>query len=326
MIIGLLCKIEGENMFSFKKGAKPEKSAYKLEGDMPDLINEIYEEGEFSQNGLVVLPNELSEAKERKVKKGEDFSAFNALAELLNTSVEKIKDECCLFQVRKLMSKLGQVVVRYDVSDAKIGKIIKNCLNLEVSEVLVSPAYLDACLKQTNKHKLQSQNVCAFIDFPFGESSLKGKLTDLKNTLNFGVDGATVMMPNLLLAPEKLKVFKKHVKRFGRAINRQTGVAVNATDLSEDAIKNAIKIVDKTKLSFITFVFGDTPEDQIKSKIKTIYKYKSKKEIRILGNVCSPEAVMALFKMGVDKILTPYANEIGKELVKRFKIKSVKLV
>ncbi len=325
MIIGLLCKIEGEKMFGFNKKGKPEKTAYRLEGDMPDLVNEIYEDG-YSQNGLVAVENSLSETAEKKIRKGEDFSAFNALANLLNTSVEKIKDECCLFQVRKLMSKLGQVIVRYDVSDAKIGKIIKNCLNLEVSEVLVSPAYLEACLKQTNKHKLQSQNVCAFIDFPFGESSLKGKLTDLRNSVNFGVDGATVMMPNVLLSQDKIKVFKKQAKKFGKAINKQTGVAVNATDISEDAIKNAIRAVDKTKLSFITFVFGDTPEDQIKSKIKAIYKHKSKKEIRILGNVCSPEAVMALFKMGVDKILTPYADEIGKELVKRFKIKSVKLV
>lgn len=305
---------------------KDEKRLNPEKDDMPDLISEIYEEN-LEKTELTVVET-LPEKRDKKTVKGgkEDFSAFLALADLLNTSVEKVKDECCLFQLRKLMARLGKVVVRYDVSDAKIGKIIKNCLNLEISEVLVSPVYLNACLRQTQKHKLEKQRVCAFIDFPFGESSLKGKITDLKNSLNFGVDGATVMMPNVLLSSEKIKVFKRQVKKFGRVSKKETGVAVNATDLTEESIKSAIKAVDKTKLSFITFVFGDSKEEEIKAKIKAIYKYKGKKQVNILGNVSTPEAVMALFKMGVDRILTPYADEIGKELVKRFKIKSIKFV
>lgn len=300
------------------KQINPEKD------DMPDLVFELKEEND-KETELAVIEN-LPDKRGKKSVKGdkEDFSAFSALAELLNTSVEKVKDECCLFQLRKLMARLGKVVVRYDVSDAKIGKIIKNCLNLEISEVLVSPVYLNACLRQTQKHKLEKQRVCAFIDFPFGESSLKGKIADLKNCINFGVDGATVMIPNVLLSNDKIKVFKRQVKKFGKVLKKETGVAVNATDLTEESIKSAIKAVDKTKLSFITFVFGDSTEEEIKSKIKAIYKYKGKKQVNILGNVSSPEAVMTLFKMGVDRILTPYADDIGKELVKRFKIKSIK--
>ena len=38
-----------------------------------------------------------------------------------------------------------------------------------------------------------------------------------------------------------------------------------------------------------------------------------------------PEAVMELFKMGAETILTPYADDIGEELLKRFKIKCLKL-
>jgi hypothetical protein len=34
---------------------------------------------------------------------------------------------------------------------------------------------------------------------------------------------------------------------------------------------------------------------------------------------------MELFKNQVDKIITPYANEIGEQLVERFNVKSVKL-
>ena len=38
------------------------------------------------------------------------------------------------------------------------------------------------------------------------------------------------------------------------------------------------------------------------------------------------EVLTELFRLGVDKILTPYADDIAKELFKKFKIKSLKLV
>ena len=34
---------------------------------------------------------------------------------------------------------------------------------------------------------------------------------------------------------------------------------------------------------------------------------------------------MSLIKLGVDEIFTPYADDIGKDLAERFKIKSLKL-
>ena len=54
------------------------------------------------------------------------FQAFYALAELLNVSVEEVKDECCLFQVRNIMNKLTKVIVRYNVTDKELDKILTN--------------------------------------------------------------------------------------------------------------------------------------------------------------------------------------------------------
>ena len=168
--------------------------------------------------GLITVPDAGEE--QEKTDKNADFSAFYALAELLNVSVERIKDECCLFQIRNVMKRLGKVIVRYNVTDAELSDVFLNCAALEIKELLVSPAYISACRKQVGRHGLNS----LYVD-----------------------------------------------------------------------------------------------------KMREINAYRGKKPVRVLGNVKTPEAVMSLIKLGVDEIFTPYADDIGKDLAERFKIKSLKL-
>ena len=49
--------------------------------------------------------------KEKTLNNDVNFQAFYALAELMNKSVEEVKDECCLFQVRNIMNKITKVIV-----------------------------------------------------------------------------------------------------------------------------------------------------------------------------------------------------------------------
>lgn len=282
------------------------------------------------EKGLVAGENKKKEnlpaAKiAAKKKSGGDYACFDALADLLNVSLEKLKDECCLFQIRQLMSRLTKVIARYTVKPAELTKILKNSLLLETSEVLVTSAFVDVCRKVVDKNNLQEQKICALIDFPFGETNIKSKISDARICLNKGVDGLTVMLPVMLFEADKDKELKKQIRKFGKVTKKPVGIALSATDVSTDGIKRAIKFADKSKVKFITFVFGEAEEQEIISKIKYITKNKGKKPIKIMGNVKSPEAVMQLFKMDVSDIVTPYADEIGAELIKRFKIKSIRL-
>ena len=59
--------------------------------------------------------------------------------------------------------------------------------------------------------------------------------------------------------------------------------------------------------------------------MEVVNKYRGAKKVRVLANVDSAEAVSELLKLKADMVLTPYADEIGKTLVERFNIKSVKL-
>jgi len=140
-----------------------------------------------------------------------------------------------------------------------------------------------------------------------------------------GVDEATVVMPNLLINNEMTKVLKRQTKKVGKAFKGKSGVAFNASDLSEDKLTFAVKIAQKTKIEFITLIFNSASQEEVEAKLRAVNKVKGDKKIFVFANVSSPEAIIALFKNQVDKILTPFADDIGKDLLKRFNVKSIKL-
>ncbi len=271
------------------------------------------------------LLSKKNKHREQDVKDNVNFQAFYALAELLNTSVEDVKDECCLFQVRNIMNKLTKVIVRYNVTDKELEKILFNCDALNVNGIMLSPAYLPAVIRQKKKQNLKV-NIGSIIDFPFGESLFKSKLSDVRDSLRLGVNGVTVMMPAMLLDGKKnVKQFKKQSKKLGKIKKIDTSIAFSAMDINLEQIKTAFKIVEKSKLKAITFIFGDVKLEEFREKMTVINKFKGKKPVRILANVETVSAVQELIKDSVDIILSPFADEIGTELIKRFNIKSVKL-
>lgn len=254
----------------------------------------------------------------------EDDGDAGAFAKLLGETAEQVKDDYRLHEIRRFCAKIGKVNVRYELKDAEGVKIIDTCDKLAVSEILVSPAYLDVYRKAVNKSGIYGQKICALIDFPFGESTYKSKMADIKACLKYGVDGFTVVMP--AVSVKDTGAFKSQMKKLGKVSGKPTGVAFSASELDAEQIKLILKVAEKTELTSLTFAFGNETEEEIRGKCELIRRNKGKTEIRILGNVCSAEAVAAVVGLGADKVLTPYADEIAKELARRFNIKKVKLL
>lgn len=287
----------------------------------------------LDQKGLAVKEDKKGLKKRKKEDKKEKTSkeflgreeAFLSLANLLNVKIDQVYDECFLFQIRKIMGRLGKVIVRYNIKESELEKLLINAIELDMAEIAISPVYIPALKKRVNKLALHSQKVISFIDFPFGESLFKSKLNDVKESIKDGVDGVTVMLPTMLLDDANLKEFKKQVKKLGKIKTVEKGIALVATDISDAQVKHALKTVEKSGLDSLTFVFGDATEEDIMNKLTAIEKYKGKKTVKILGNVQTAEGTVEIFKLGADMVLTPYADEIGLELIKRFNVKTAKL-
>ena len=267
------------------------------------------------------------EAKSENKEDNEPFiRALTEMSELMDVPMREVKDGCCLFQIRELMKKMGKVLVRYNVSDAELQKLLENARELSLGEVTVSPTYLHSCRKAVKKRKLNDSVVHEIVDFPFGESTFRGKMSEVKSGIAYGVDGITVMYSDRMLEKEHVKEFKKELKKLARIRKTEIGVAFSAMELNEEQIKTGMKTAEKYAISFVTFAFGDVDEKTLREKMGFVNKYKSKLPVKILANVSTATAVTELFKLGVDTILTPFADDIGKELVERFDVKNVKLL
>ena len=300
--------------------------------NLSEEINEVNSLTAFTNaesSEVIEFFEEKKDTKDKKRIKGDkkepDFTAFYELASLLDMSIEETLDKCCMFQVRNLMAKLGKVIIRYNVTSDEISKIMHNTNLLSTGEILFSPAYLPICKKIIAKTPGVNQNTGVIVDFPFGESSFKSKFLNVKESVKSGVDTVTVMLPTMLFEKNMQKELKKQAKKIGKVRGAETGVALSVMDIETENVKSALKIIDKTKVKFITLVFGSVNEMELKDKISTVLSGKIKKKIKVLANVDTTKGVTELIKLKVDRILTPYADDIGKELLNRFKIQSVKL-
>ncbi len=255
---------------------------------------------------------------------GFDNALLSDLALLLNSTVKDIKEDCYLYQIKKFFSKISDVNVRFDVTNSEIEKQLVNCENLNLGDVLISPVYLATCNKISKKNDFNT-HYSVIIDFPFGESDFNTKKVAVKDCKKFGVNSITVTLPSVLALPERIKEFKKQTKKIGVMADIPIGVALNASDMTEDRIKDAVKIADKTKVDFITFIFGESSHDVIIKKMKLASKYANKKIINVLGNIDRADIVGNLIKLNVNTIYTPFAHDIAKEIIERFKVTKIKV-
>lgn len=244
---------------------------------------------------------------------------IKALAMLLNTSVDALKKEFYFTQITKIMAKMQKAVVRYDMTETELAKVFISASNYGLGGIIVSPAYLQNCVKQNKKNKTQIE-LCSIIDFPFGESSIKGKISDIKESFKMGATSVAVTMPTMMFNAESLKEFKKQIKTICRASKNRAGIVINASDVSEEKYAGALKILNKSKLCFITLAFGDATQEEVKTKLLALNKCGLSKRLFVIANVDRAESAVELYKHNVDSILTPYADEIGEDLLKRFSL------
>ena len=286
------------------------KSKNKSENTALSVVKNV---GETNETGVAVYQPDHEDVFD-------DISVFSAL---FNETPEQIKNGIRVFELRRFAGTLGQITVRYEIREKEILRIMKKSLSLGVGEILTSPVYLSGYRKVVNKTEMDGQKVCAVIDFPLGESTLKAKVADVKACEKFGVDGYTVVMPSVFV--KNPNEFKKQLKKIKGLTDKNVGVAFSTTELDADDVKSVFRAAEKVGAEAVTLLFGDQTEQEILSTVKAIMENKGEIEVRILGNVRSAEAVAAVKKLGADKVFTPYAVDIAEELLKRFNIKGIKL-
>lgn len=291
-----------------------------------ELINDITSESNVTviegNNALEVLPKQESKGR-RKVKSSDNFEE---LAKLIHKKVDTVKDESYYFHLKNLLGRVGKVIVRYNIKDEALEKLLINANTFNLNGIILSPVFLKSCAKFVKKHSLEKLPICALIDFPFGESLFKSKISDIKESIKTGVDGAVVMIPVALTVKEKIKELKKHLRKYSSMYNGLVSVALNASDVLEEDMKRTLTLIEKYGIKKVTIVFGNATLDMVVKTLKNVCSAVKRLPIDIVSNVESAEVCVELFELGVNNVYTPYADKIGKSLFKKFGIKCAKLV
>ena len=127
-------------------------------------------------------------------------------------------------------------------------------------------------------------------------------------------------MPTMMLNKENLKLFKKECKKLCRISKNRAGLVLNASDINEENYLEGMKVIKKTKIAFITLAFGEATMEEVKHKLAVINKCGVSKDLFVIANVESLEQAIELNKLKVSRVLTPYADAIGKDLLKRYNL------
>lgn len=283
----------------------------------------VLDENALEQNEVKIIDkkSEQKSAKEQASEKDCIINELSELACLLSTSVKSLKEEFYLIQISKLMSKIQKVIVRYDMTEKQLESLFFGANYYGLGGIAVAPAYLTNSIRQ-NKKLFGKLKLTSLIDFPFGESSLKGKVANIKESIKIGADSVAVCVPSLMLNKDNSKLFKKECRKYCWSSKKKAGIVLNASDVNEQNFLEAIKTLKKVKISYIVLAFGDATIEEVKAKLSMLTKSPlgKGKTLSVFANVEKIETACELFKLGADSILTPFADEIGLDLVKRFNL------
>lgn len=270
-----------------------------------------------------VTEKSLQQAEKEKPSK-KVRTEFSRFADILNKDEDAIIEECKLFQIRNIMSRISKALVRRGTDAENTRTLVKNAIKSGLGEIAAAPAYLDNVSDAMKSG--EELKVSAVVDFPFGESSFKVRFSEIKNSVKKGVDGILTVINTAALKKENAKILKKELKKTGKIKGVGKGAAVNAEDATADDIKQIFKLSEKSGIEYVALMFGSITEAELVAKMKEINAIKGKTPVKVMANVDDVDGVKTLISLGVSGIITPYADDIARELFKEFKIKSEKLL
>ncbi len=270
-----------------------------------------------------VTEKSLQQAEKEKPSK-KVRTEFSRFADILNKDEDAIIEECKLFQIRNIMSRISKALVRRGTDAENTRTLVKNAIKSGLGEIAAAPAYLDNVSDAMKSG--EELKVSAVVDFPFGESSFKVRFSEIKNSVKKGVDGILTVINTAALKKENAKILKKELKKTGKIKGVEKGAAVNAEDADADDIKQIFKLSEKSGIEYVALMFGSITEAELVAKMKEINAIKGKTPVKVMANVDDVDGVKTLISLGVSGIITPYADDIARELFKEFKIKSEKLL
>ncbi len=282
------------------------------------------EETEKEIENEEVLQEEVQDVVEETIKENatpvnlEKKDAFD-LAYLLGKTESGLKSEFYAYQIKELMKSIGVTLKRTEGTSEQFEEVYKQAIKYGADEICVSPYYYQACKNIEEKLKGQEIKIGAMIDYPYGESSFKARLADVKVAVQNGVNLITVVFPVSATVLGSFGGEKAKLNKICKAGKSKVGVAIKA-DLGQEDLKRIVKLVDGTKCSHITLLAENLGVEKIIDAIQSVSLKKGNKKIHVYTAIDKMQDLSAVLEQKVDKVYTPYLDQIGEALSEKFGI------
>lgn len=273
----------------------------------------FFKNRETDETGIVPYFSGLSEERFSYNGDTSEGTGFSGLAEALSVPEGQVKDDCKYYLIRKIMSGVGDLTVRYSPTAEEMNRKSGFLNDFGIGEFCVAPLYIRQFIKKKGKTKDRNK-LSVIVDFPFGETSFSAKKAEVKNCAKFGIVEMTAVLPSSILS-ESAKEFRKQISGLSRIRAAKIFAAISVENADAQGIKNFLKSVNRSKIFGAAFIFGQTDENKFKELSDVIIKNKGAKPVKIIAEVKNVKTVYRLLRNGVYRVITPNADAICEELV-----------
>ncbi len=303
---------------SMDKEEEMEKKTEEMKEEKADLVEEKKVATEDAEDVIEEIevtiekePAPSTVQADKKIK-SDKFD----LAKVLGKTESGMKAEFYVYQIKELMQKVGKAFDTKQVSVPEIHESYAEISKLGACEMLVSPIYASECAKAEKKNP-SGAKFGAIIDYPFGESSFKAKMVELKNCIKSGFDSITVTFPTSAAYLNKLNSERSVVVKLAKKCKVPFGVAINS-DMPMEDVRKLLKAIANSKISFITLLLDKLDNVSILDYFEEISVYKGKLKVYAYTSIRNVKDLAKLIEYSADRVYTPYVEDIGQELLTKF--------
>ncbi len=299
-------------------GFKSKEKEREIEQIEPNIDVDVQPEVEIAEQ-TEQASTQTAEKEPAEIQGESSVSDKFDLAHLLGKTESGLKTEFYAYQIKEVMSSVAKSFIfgAFQVEDLE--KAYSECVKFGAREIAVTPYMYQAC-KNTESKFLKGQiKFGAMIDSPYGESSHKARIADVKSALANGVDLMTVTFPIKAFTLGSIGLEKARLNKLCKVAKRSLGISIRA-DLGEDDMKKMLKVIDGTRISHVMLCAENMPMSTVSQALSMLAKQKGNKKIFIYSTIKSIEELSTLLELKVDKIYTPYLEEIGYGLCAKFGI------
>ena len=259
---------------------------------------------------------ELNVSSEEEVAT-EPAEKFN-LAWALGKTKEKMEKDFYLFQIKELMKKLGFVILP-PISDVQLlEKQISSLIKFETGDILATPTAI-ICLTEKKSALFNKIGASAIVDYPYGESTAKSRYIDVKELAKHGIKNVVATLP---VSGEGLSILggvRSNLNKMCAKLGKGLSIGVHAS-LGDESVKKIMKTFASVKAGSFTLLCGGMTGDLLTGAVVNALKYKADKKLFVFSDVGNVKDLAEITELGVDKVYTPYALDIGNELLEKFDV------